>query len=93
MEFSREDKEVINFYFTNIDKPVFATKNFHPEIWALMQARYSRSTDGLREGFLKLLKEDPENFKLLKQEIDKVEGGVQSDHVIGKAINFFQRNG
>ncbi len=65
MGYSEQDKKVLDYFFTNIDKPIFATKNFHPEVWALMQARYSRSTEGLRQSFLKLLKEDPENFQKL----------------------------
>lgn len=91
LSFSKEEEEVLKFYFTNLDKPVFATKNFHPEIWALMQARYSRSREGLREGFLDLLKEDPENFNALKEEIEKIAGGAQSQHAIEKAIQFMER--
>ena len=34
----------------------------------------------LRQSFLKLLKEDPENFEKLKQEIEKTEGGINSQH-------------
>ena len=51
------DKKILEYFFTNIDKPVFYAKNLHPEVWALFQARYSRSTEGLREGFLRMLKE------------------------------------
>ncbi len=91
MEYSEDDKKVLNFFFTNLDKPIFATKNFHPEVWALMQARYSRSREGLRESFLKLLKEDPENFKKLKEEIEKTEGGIEAKHATEKAIQFMER--
>ena len=91
MEYSEDDKKVLNFFFTNLDKEIFAAKNFHPEVWALMQARYSRSNIGLREGFLKLLKEDKDNFKKLLEEINKSEGGEDSNHAIEKAIQFMEK--
>lgn len=91
MQYSEEDKKVLDYFFTNIDKPIFATKNFHPEVWALMQARYSRSKEGLRQSFLKLLKENPENFEKLKQEIEKTKGGLQAKHATEKAIQFMEK--
>ena len=91
MDYSEDDKTVLNFFFTNLDKPIFAVKNFHPEVWALMQARYSRSREGLREGFLALLKEDSENFRKLKEEIEKTQGGIESEHATKKAIQFMER--
>jgi thymidylate synthase ThyX len=91
MEYSEDDKKILNYFFTNLDKPIFAAKNFHPEVWALMQARYSRSREGLRESFLKLLKEDSRNFEILKQEIDKTSGGKATRHATEKAIQFMER--
>ncbi len=91
MIYSEDDKKILNFFFTNHDKPIFATKNFHPEVWALMQARYSRSREGLRDSFLKLLKENPENFEKLKEEIDKTEGGIEAKNATEKAIQFMER--
>lgn len=91
MSYSEDEKKVLNFFFTNLDKPIFAVKNFHPEVWALMQARYSRSREGLRESFLKLLKEDPLNFEKLKDEIEKTKGGIEAKHATEKAIQFMER--
>ena len=91
MEYSNDDKKVLDFFFTNTDKPVFAAKNFHPEVWALMQARYSRSREGLRQSFLKLLKSDPENFEKLKNEIEKTGGGINSKQATEKAIQFMEK--
>lgn len=91
MEYNADERRVLEFFFTNLDKSIFATKNFHPEVWALMQGRYSRTREGLRESFLQLLKEDPENFLKLKEEIEKTEGGVQSQHAVNKAIQFMER--
>ena len=91
MSYSEEDKTVLNYFFTNLNKPIFATHNFHPEVWALMQARYSRSRGGLRESFLKLLKEDPENFNKLSEEISKTKGGIHTKHATEKAIQFMEK--
>ncbi|MDD5178295.1 MAG: FAD-dependent thymidylate synthase [Candidatus Nanoarchaeia archaeon] len=91
MEYSEDDQNVLSYFFTNLDKEIFATKNFHPEVWALMQARYSRSKEGLRESFLKLLKEDPENFEKLKNEIEKTKGGIETKNATEKAIQFMER--
>lgn len=91
MHYSEEDKTVLDYFFTNLNKPIFATHNFHPEVWALMQARYSRSRAGLRESFLKLLKEDTDNFKRLKEEIQKIKGGVETKNATEKAIQFMER--
>jgi thymidylate synthase ThyX len=89
--FSEDDRLVLNYFFTNLDKPIFAAKNFHPEVWALMQARYSRSTEGLRESFLKLLKEDPENYNQLVGYIKNNKSGAVMDHAINKAIQFMDK--
>ncbi|MDD5254081.1 MAG: FAD-dependent thymidylate synthase [Candidatus Nanoarchaeia archaeon] len=91
MEYSDQEKIVLNYFFTNSDRKVFATKNFHPEVWALMQARYSRSKEGMRESFLKLLKEDTSNFEKLKDEIEKIKGGLESKNATEKAIQFMER--
>jgi len=91
MQYSEEDKIVLDYFFTNLDKPVFATHNFHPEVWALMQARYSRSREGLRESFLKLVKEDTDNFNKLKEEIQKIKGRVETKNATEKAIQFMER--
>ena len=91
INYSPDDKKVLEYFFTNIDEPVFAAKNFHPEVWALMQARYSRSSEGLRESFLKLLKEDPENYKNLISELKNSHGGLHIKHATEKAIQFMEK--
>ncbi|MFH0712936.1 MAG: FAD-dependent thymidylate synthase [Candidatus Micrarchaeota archaeon] len=88
--YTPEEQRVLNYFFTNLDKPIFAAKNFHPEVWALMQARYSRSQKGMREGFLELLKEDPENFAKLSSAIANG-NEVQMQNAIGKAIEFMEK--
>ncbi len=91
VDYSAEDALVLNHFFTNLDKPIFLTKNLHPEVWALMQARYSRSQKGMREGFLELLKEDPDNFEKLKQILSNTNTEVQMDAAINKAIQFMEK--
>ncbi len=89
--YSQDERKVLEYFFTNLDKPVFVAKNFHPEVWALMQARYSRSTKGMRESFLELLKEDPENFESLKQILSNSETEVQMQGAVNKAIKFMEK--
>ena len=89
--YSDEDKLVLDYFFTNVDSPIFATKNFHPEVWALMQARYSRSQGGLRESFLELLKQNENNFNLLVEEIKKTGQGEGTKHATESAIKFLEK--
>ncbi len=91
IRYTKEDKTVLNYFFTNLNKKIFATQNFHPEVWALMQARYSRSSEGLRDSFLNLLKQNPKNFKKLVQEIKKTNGGIETQHATEKAIEFMEK--
>jgi thymidylate synthase ThyX len=91
MVFSEEESGVLSYFFTNLYNPIFCTKNFHPEVWALMQARYSRSREGLRESFLKLLKEDANNFDILKAEIAKIGNGMEMANATTKAIQFMEK--
>jgi len=85
------DGKIIDYFFTNREGRIFGAKNMHPEVWALMQARYSRAKEGLRESFLSLLKEDPKNFQKLLSEIEKNDGGIQSKAAIDKAIQFMEK--
>jgi len=91
MSYSEKERKVLEYFFTNLDKTVFLARNFHPEVWALMQGRYSRSKEGLREGFLQLLKENPENFETLYEEITKTSGGEATKHATEKAIQFMEK--
>ncbi|MCC7552689.1 FAD-dependent thymidylate synthase [Candidatus Micrarchaeota archaeon] len=73
MEYSKTEQEILLHFFTNLDKRVFIAKNIHPEIWALLQAQYSRSKEGLRERFLKTLKNDKESYKKLVEAVETKE--------------------
>lgn len=91
MQYDEKDKKILDYFFSNLDKSIFVAKNFHPEVWALMQGKYSRSKEGLRESFLQLLKEDPQNFESLYEEINKTGGGKATKHATEKAINFMEK--
>lgn len=91
LKYSKDDRLVLDYFFTNLDSPIFGTRNFHPEVWALMQAKYSRSEEGLRESFLDLLKEDTAGFNLLVEEIKNTRKGDAIKHSSDKAIQFMER--
>ncbi|MCC7570246.1 FAD-dependent thymidylate synthase [Candidatus Micrarchaeota archaeon] len=86
------DDKIVNYFFTNKNKPVFYSKNLHPEVWALFQARYSRSTEGLREGFIKLLKEANKEYLALRETFEKNdEPSVELTHALDKAVKFMDK--
>lgn len=85
------DKKILEHFFTNLDKPVFYTKNLHPEVWALFQARYSRSTEGLREGFIKLLREANVEYSQLRKLFKEGTPGLELKHALEKAIKFMDK--
>jgi len=91
LSYSSDERLVLDYFFTNLDGPIFAAKNFHPEVWALMQARYSRSQEGLREGFLSLLREDESNFNLLIKELKRANVGEVTKHASESAIRFMEK--
>ncbi len=91
MDYTDDEKIVLNHFFTNLDKPVFFVKNMHPEVWALMQAMYSRSKKGLRQNFLELLKQDEENFNQLVEVLKNKESQIRIDNAINKAIKFMDK--
>ncbi len=51
-EFSKEEKEILCRFFTNIDKPVFAIHNLPQEVVGALFSRYSRLEGSLRKVFL-----------------------------------------
>ena len=51
-EFSKEEQVILDKYFSNIDKPVFALINLPEVVKGALFARYSRSPKSLRRLFL-----------------------------------------
>jgi thymidylate synthase ThyX len=89
--YSEDEKLILDYFFSNSSNSIFATKNFNPEVWALMQARYSRSQEGLRESFLALLKEDEINYNLLVDELKRTRAGEATRHATENAIKFMEK--
>ncbi len=86
------DKKIIEYFFTNSDNFVFYARNMHPEVWALFQARYSRSTQGLREGFIDLLKEADDEYKKLREIFSKEDPpSIELEHALNKAVKFMDK--
>ena len=50
--FSDQEIAILNKYFTNVDKPVFAIINLPEVVKGALFARYSRSDKSLRRWFL-----------------------------------------
>lgn len=86
------DMKIVEYFFTNTDKKIFFARNLHPEVWALFQARYSRSKEGVREGFIKLLKEAPEEYENVRKIFN--EGNtpnIEMEYALNKAIKFMDK--
>ena len=58
--FTPEESEVLNRFFTNIDRPVFGVVNLPEVVKGALFARYSRSPKSLRRLFLDEFVADPE---------------------------------
>mgnify|MGYP001332033433 FL=1 len=67
--FSDQEIAILNKYFTNIDKPVFAIINLPEVVKGALFARYSRSDKSLRRLFLdEFLSKDS---NIIDSELDK----------------------
>lgn len=51
--FSSEEKQILETYFTNGERPVFVAKNLPPAIIGALIGRHSQSSDSMRRVFLK----------------------------------------
>lgn len=100
--FSPEEEEILKPFFTNIDKPVFASRNLPEEVVAALAAKYSRSLLGLRRMFLNeyalpiLHPKKPEDQKMagqFKEWVDQINknGGIESVVNVQRARNFFKQ--
>lgn len=57
-EYTKEEQETLNLFFSNLDQPVFALKNLPEVVKGAMFARYSRYQGGLRRLFLDEFSQD-----------------------------------
>src|SRR5947209_2449258 len=51
-EWTGEERDILERYFTNVDRPVFALVNLPPVVSGALFSRYSRSPKNLRRLFL-----------------------------------------
>ena len=103
-EFTDDEKIVLNHFFTNIDKNIYAAKDAMPNaLWALLEGGYSRSQLSMRDRFLSIFREmqtDLENGKISKDEIitlkefaDRIRSGGNLDlgFFLTKAEKFMRK--
>src|SRR5438105_4810618 len=51
--FTKEEKQYLKPFFSNIDRPVFVAQHLPEEVIGALSSRYSRATQSLRRLFLK----------------------------------------
>ncbi|MEK6853807.1 MAG: FAD-dependent thymidylate synthase, partial [Nanoarchaeota archaeon] len=87
-----EEKKILEPYFTNLDKPVFAfTSRVPEEVVAVLFSKYSRSPHSIRKNFLDLVKDPESGFRNI---LDAVSSGGSNETFAAaliKARDFFRR--
>jgi len=72
-EFIDDEKIVLNHFFTNIDKNIYAATDAMPNcLWALLEGGYSRSQLSMRMRFLEIFEEMQQDYikgKLSKEDL------------------------
>ncbi len=93
--FTEEEKRILEPYFTNLDKPVFAfTSRVPEEVVAVLFSKYSRSMHSIRRNFLDLVKDPESGFKGI---LDTASSGGSTGSndaftaALAKARDFFRR--
>ena len=90
--FTDEEKRILEPYFTNLDKPIFAfTSRVPEEVVAVLFSKYSRSVHSIRKNFLDLVKDPESGFRNI---LDSVGGSGSNDAfaaALAKARDFFRR--
>ncbi len=90
-EFTEEEKRILEPYFTNIDKPIFAFTSRGPEeVVAVLFSKYSRSTQSVRRNFLALVNDPESGFEEILDAIG-IGGEKGFAAALNKARDFFQR--
>ncbi len=57
-EYTDNEKIVLNYFFTNIDKNIYCAKNtLSSQLWAFLMGQYSRTHISLRDRFLQLFED------------------------------------
>src|SRR3989338_6835350 len=90
--FSDEEKKILEPYFTNLDKPVFAFSSRVPEeVVAVLFSKYSRSPHSIRKNFLDLVREPESGFKGILESIGSGGSNDAFTTALVKARDFFRR--
>ena len=88
--FSKEEKEVIKPFVTNLDKPIFGLVNLPEVVKGALFSRYSRSSKSLRRVLLDEFIKKPEMG--FKEIVNSQKGDVNSQVVaVKKAEEFYDR--
>lgn len=63
-EYSDNEKKVLEYFFTNVDKNVYCAKNtLSNQLWAFLVGQYSRSQLSMRDRFLQLFEDNKKAFE------------------------------
>lgn len=90
-EFTGEERKILEPYFTNVDRPIYAfTGRVPEEVVAVLFSKYSRSTDSLRRNFLKLVKDPDSGFQEILDSLGSG-GDIGFAAALANARDFFQR--
>ena len=103
-EFTEEEKIVLLYFFTNIDKNIYAATDAMPNsLWALLEGGYSRSHLSMRMRFLNIFEEiqkDYDEGKLGREDLITVAEfsnqiksgkGLNLSYFLGKAEQFMRK--
>lgn len=90
--FTEEEKRILEPYFTNLDKPVFAfTARVPEEVVAVLFSKYSRSAHSIRKNFLDLVKDHESGFKSILDTVSSSGSNEAFAAALVKARDFFRR--
>ncbi|MBN2042517.1 MAG: FAD-dependent thymidylate synthase [Candidatus Aenigmarchaeota archaeon] len=89
MEFSEDDRRILERHVTNVDGDIYALYNLPPEVVAVLFAYVSRSPASFRENLLKLIKsKDLDMGELITTFKDK---GIEFEEARRKAKEFHEK--
>ncbi|MBI2175761.1 FAD-dependent thymidylate synthase [Candidatus Woesearchaeota archaeon] len=90
--FTEEERRILEPYFTNLDKPVFAfTSRVPEEVVAVLFSKYSRSVHSIRRNFLDLVKDPESGFKGILDSAGTSGSNDAFTAALAKARDFFKR--
>ncbi|MBI4448017.1 FAD-dependent thymidylate synthase [Candidatus Woesearchaeota archaeon] len=84
VNYSKDEKTVLEHFFSNIDKNVYFVKNLPEEVWATLKGSYSREHLSMRDNFLKKMKEGGADIKALAEAIRITKEGTSLQRIKSK---------